>query len=583
MFGMSRKAIFLAVTLSGLVAKKSVTAEPNVKTTDAILETPPMVAGIRKNQTNPLMHAIYDARANGKDHGSDVRRLANEENEPVTDLDNALHLQWKDDDRLLVEVASTTEAADISLRHHLEEYGFETTACAKYVCSGYLDIALLPEVEQLPSVLSIKPSMSIAWGLLRGEEFGRRKVEEVDASPFGSIKSRAFEALQVDKLRAAYPHLTGTGMKIGVLSDSYNTKGGADDDIASGDLPPNVVVVKEAPRRRKDEGRAILQLIHDLAPDAELYFRATEGFVDFAAGINELADLGCDVIIDDICMYDTHTIVFVPFLLFLTYLAFLHPYSKYAVNPGQPFFQEGLVAQTASDVAEIRGIPYFSAAGNSGRTSYESQYQATACGINNQMEDYKSCHDFGGGNTLQEIQVSEIACFVLQWDDPFATVSGPSSGGAKTDIDVLLVDPETREFADWMSADINQGMDPLEYWCFPPGTYHIAFALFDGPAPNLIKWATPDDDNVVSVNPPPNSGYITSQANTPHTAGVGAAFELQIFSELQLEPFSSAGGTPLLFDRDGSRKAKPLTPQQPLFVGPDGYVWSLFVPTFFEA
>jgi hypothetical protein len=42
-------------------------------------------------------------------------------------------------------------------------------------------------------------------------------------------------------------------------------------------------------------------------------------------------------------------------------------------------------------------------------------------------------------------------------------------------------------------------------------------------------------------------------------------------SSLQVEPFSSsAGGTPLLFDRDGgSRKEIPLLPEQPRFVGTD--------------
>jgi len=50
-----------------------------------------------------------------------------------------------------------------------------------------------------------------------------------------------------------------------------------------------------------DEGRAMLQLIHDLAPGAQLFFHtAIEGPQDFADGINALAEAGCDVIVDDI-------------------------------------------------------------------------------------------------------------------------------------------------------------------------------------------------------------------------------------------------------------------------------------------
>lgn len=87
-----------------------------------------------------------------------------------------------------------------------------------------------------------------------------------------------------------------------------------------------------------------------------------------------------------------------------------------------------------------------------------------------------------------------------------------------------------------------------------------------------FKWIVRNTDALKSADPPTNSGYLTPQANTVHTAGVGAADEKQIFSELELESFSSAGGTPLWFDRDGSRKAKPMVLEQPRFVGPDGYV-----------
>ena len=59
--------------------------------------------------------------------------------------------------------------------------------------------------------------------------------------------------------------------------------------------------MKEFSGRGFDEGRAMFQLIHDIAPNASLVFRtAFEGAVDFAMGIQELADAGCDVIVDDV-------------------------------------------------------------------------------------------------------------------------------------------------------------------------------------------------------------------------------------------------------------------------------------------
>jgi len=41
----------------------------------------------------------------------------------------------------------------------------------------------------------------------------------------------------------------GTGVKVGVLSDSYNCLNGAAAGVATGDLPPGVVVLDPPPAR----------------------------------------------------------------------------------------------------------------------------------------------------------------------------------------------------------------------------------------------------------------------------------------------------------------------------------------------
>jgi hypothetical protein len=43
-----------------------------------------------------------------------------------------------------------------------------------------------------------------------------------------------------------------------------------------------------------------------------------------------------------------------------------------------------------------------------------------------------------------------------------------------------------------------------------------------------------------------------------------------------IESFSSAGGTPILFTKAGTRLSKPVIRNQPLFTGPDGGVTSFF-------
>jgi hypothetical protein len=119
-------------------------------------------------------------------------------------------------------------------------------------------------------------------------------------------------SLQVDLIRKNYPNITGAGLKIGVMSDSFNVREGYAEDILTGDLPNDVVVVRDASyfdddieiASFRDEGRAMAQLIHDIAPDAKLYFRTVAyGQYDMVEAIKELAELGCDVLVDDVGMY----------------------------------------------------------------------------------------------------------------------------------------------------------------------------------------------------------------------------------------------------------------------------------------
>src|SRR5262249_27973932 len=118
-------------------------------------------------------------------------------------------------------------------------------------------------------------------------------------------------------LRSTYSLLDGTGVTVGALSDSYNcypvyaqnnvpasgyagyAPNGflttASNDVSTGDLPSGVNVVSEASCMSygaptllpfADEGRAMLQIIHDVAPGAGLaFYTAENGEADFANGV----------------------------------------------------------------------------------------------------------------------------------------------------------------------------------------------------------------------------------------------------------------------------------------------------------
>src|SRR5262249_49243022 len=124
---------------------------------------------------------------------------------------------------------------------------------------------------------------------------------------------------------------------IGVLSDSASATRVAA-LIASGDLPADVTILPgQDGGNRSDEGTAMMEIVHDLAPDAKLFFAtAFDGVASFASNIEALRFVyHCDIIVDDVTYF----------------------------NEG--VFQDGPIAQAVNDVV-ADGAMYFSSSANSG-------------------------------------------------------------------------------------------------------------------------------------------------------------------------------------------------------------------------
>ena len=97
-----------------------------------------------------------------------------------------------------------------------------------------------------------------------------------------------------------------------------------------------------------DEGTAMLELIHDIAPGAQLYFAtAFTSITSFAQNIRDLRTAGCDIIVDDVGYF-----VETPFQ---------DGQGPAVVSPTNG----GVVTQAVKDVTAA-GALYFSSAGNSG-------------------------------------------------------------------------------------------------------------------------------------------------------------------------------------------------------------------------
>ena len=227
----------------------------------------------------------------------------------------------------------------------------------------------------------------------------------------------------------------GTGIGIGVISDGVRSVA---ERQASGDLPARVTVlpgqeggplslVGYVTGEGGDEGTAMLEIVHDLAPGAELYFATGRGGqARMAANVEALCEAGADIIVDDIF------------------------YLEEAV------FQDGTVAQSVN-AAVADGCVHFSAAGNAGNLNdgtagvWEGDYAAGSSFIVSGAV-VGTAHDFGGGVERNRIAKDGLG-FVLQWADPL--------GASANDYDLFLVDANGNVLAS--STDTQDGsQDPIE-------------------------------------------------------------------------------------------------------------------------
>ncbi len=126
--------------------------------------------------------------------------------------------------------------------------------------------------------------------------------------------------------------VTGSGVKVGVLSDSVDY---LTNSQSSGDLGTVMVLPGQA-GKGTGEGTALLQIIHDLAPGSQLFFAtAFNSQASFAQNILDLRNAGCDIIVDD------------------------------AGYTSESPFQDAIIAQAVNSVT-ASGALYFSAAANAG-------------------------------------------------------------------------------------------------------------------------------------------------------------------------------------------------------------------------
>ncbi len=287
----------------------------------------------------------------------------------------------------------------------------------------------------------------------------------------GAVISEGVSQLRVAEARGKYG-VAGSGVTVGVLSDSFAQASLAADesgpiathaseDVESSDLPgaANPCAAEKTPVNvledfgpfpgfePSDEGRAMLQIAHDVAPHASLAFAtAFLSELSFAQNIERLArpvvegGAGADVIVDDVTWFE------------------------------EPFFQDGPVAAAVSKVVDD-GAAYFSAAGNNNlfeasneigsweAPEFRDAGSCPAAVLAFAELAFGNCMDFDPGAAIDAtfaITVSPGATLNLdlQWAEPWF--------GVETDLDAYLLDSGDNVVAAEVSDNVGETQRPVE-------------------------------------------------------------------------------------------------------------------------
>jgi len=117
----------------------------------------------------------------------------------------------------------------------------------------------------------------------------------------GSVNTEGDAILNADDVRSRFDALgiDGSGITVGVISDGIEHAANVQ---ATGDLPEEIAA-DEDHLGSGDEGTAMLEIIHDLAPGADLAFYAVGSSSEMEGALEFLIGEGADVIVDDIGFY----------------------------------------------------------------------------------------------------------------------------------------------------------------------------------------------------------------------------------------------------------------------------------------
>jgi hypothetical protein len=278
---------------------------------------------------------------------------------------------------------------------HVSGLAIERSNLDARVVEGWIAYDRITTLAELPGVRLVTPP----------------SYPDVDT---GSVNSQGDAIHRANLVRSSLG-FNGSGQKVCVLSDGVDHRAAAQ---ATGDLPAVIDVRKAG---SGDEGTAMLEIIHDLAPGAALGFYGPSTAVDMANGISILRTAGCTVIVDDLSFN------------------------------GEPYYQDGQINQAITDVMVNSNVVYAGSAGNVALAHWQGTFVPGTF-----VSGYGTFHRWAGTDEGLTIQMANGGYFTayLQWNDPW--------GGSGNDYDLYLLNSSMSSVLAGSNDTQNGSGNPLE-------------------------------------------------------------------------------------------------------------------------
>ncbi|MBN2548144.1 MAG: S8 family serine peptidase [Anaerolineales bacterium] len=223
---------------------------------------------------------------------------------------------------------------------------------------------------------------------------------------------------------------TGKGIKIGILDMGFNRY----KEFLGSELPSSVtaqsfIAGREIDRSETEHGTAVAEVIHDIAPEAELFLAAYETDAEQGAAVDWLVEQGVNII------------------------------SHSAGSIYGPMDGKGREARMVDQVV-ARGILWVNSAGNMGQAHYRGSFTDA---------DGDGYHEFSPGDELMSFTPKGMVTLTLNWD---AWDTGDQ------DYDLYVVDGNGATLVSSENRQTGAGDDAAEiisYLFGDSGPYFVAF------------------------------------------------------------------------------------------------------------